>query len=261
MVVIFVILTILLLTECLYFKKLTKTRNAATKVDMADVKFKTGDLILTRYDHTCHYHYNGYAYFNLAQFIFCREIFTHVGVIVVRDDKVLVYQIGPGPMYDHATDNYVSCTNALTDLDNYISHYLGDVFYIPVSDDAVVNTNALDEYIKENKCILFNPNLFIWIAVAIKPPLKYETPGKQFCTQLAANVIKTIGLDPDNKLYPIQTSASDIYRFAMKSPGYKHEIQLINNPYNDYMNVGTRFSQMFNRRRTLPVSIDERTDF
>jgi len=121
-----VIAAILILTVYGYHREIEGIRRLEI-YPLSRMDLKTGDVVFTRRDYVSLIEPMHYAVFNVGAWAGGSGVYTHAGVVVNVDGRVMMYQTGIDPVYDYNTGTYKWLGPVLIDPRGYLMAYPGEI--------------------------------------------------------------------------------------------------------------------------------------
>jgi len=220
---------IILIILIIYYINVEKLRSISSR-NLEDIKFKTGDIIMTRYDHINNLDPVKYIAHNIISYVLTRSLETHSAIVIVIDNKPYVYHVTYLFQYDHSVSAYRRKSPVLVDLKTYVMGYNGEMLHYPIKNE--LNILKSMKFIDANKYKEFTYSQLEAINTVLKLPTS-ENEDSKFCLQLTMDYLNY--MDVINGKYPAHLNHFGDVRDMILSSGKFEKPSLILNPYLNYV--------------------------
>ncbi len=183
-------------------------------------EFKTGQVLFGRYDYWNTGSYFPFLTLGLVPFAIQFGIETHVGLVVVIDDKPYVYQMGNSVAYNHKTGEYERFRDYLVDAQDYYNRYEGNVY---IWENPDITTEFQDKIVQDvmnepRRDFTHNP---IQFANTVLSSAKIR--GDEYiCTRLVQELL------PIKWSQPAGLETINEMKYDLKKAGWTKHVQLQN---------------------------------
>ncbi len=184
-----------------------------------NVEFKTGQILLGRFDYWNTGRYVQFCTLNLIPYLANFGYETHIGIIVVFD-KPYVYQMGNSIQYNYKTGKYERFRDYLMDVNDYYKKYNGNIYIIDNPDITEEMQKTITENVQNTPYRPFtnHPVDFINTVAGIES----LRGNKYICTRLVQELLpikwsKPAGLETLNEM-----------KADLKEAGWTNQYQLKN---------------------------------